>query len=224
MGTTVALLPCGCLKPVAAASSYVSLFNPFSPLYPYHSTDMSLGWHLWDLSIIWKQLNVLAKCAINVPLCHRVQRPLNGPLCMVTLAYFRASFTATLWLTTISNSYACDFPWKSTLATRTSKCWMPCDSCGFYYVKTKMKTKTRPNKLIKWMAGCAAIWKNSLRLEQKRLPRSNQCMATYIPLQAQQNGKWQKARVANAGTYVPHLHDVRPAKADVKNCQSGQRS
>lgn len=74
------------------------------------------------------------------------------------------------------------------------------------------------------MLGCAAIWNNSWRLEQKRLPRSNQCMAAYIPLQAQQNGKWQKAREANAGTYVTHLHDVRPAKAVVKNCQSGQRS
>lgn len=155
---------------------------------------MSLGWHLWDLSIIWKQLNVLAKCTINVPLCHRVYKPLNDPLYLVTLAYFRASFTATLWMRTISNSYACNSPWKSTLATVASLSCLSCDSCDLYYVKTKMKTKTRPNKLIKWMLGCAAIWNNSWRLEQKRLPRSNQCMAAYIPLQAQQNGKKREKR------------------------------
>lgn len=181
--TRTRLLPCGVSCPLQLQVVIPLSVTPSHSLYPCHNTDMSLGWHLWDLSIIWKQLNVLAKCTINVPLCHRVHKPLNDPLCLVTLAYFRASLTATLWLTTtsISNSYACNFPWNSG---------------DLYYVKTKMKTKTRPNKLIKWTSRCAAIWNNSWRLEQKRLPRSNQCLAIYIPLQAQQNDKWQRAKEA----------------------------
>lgn len=35
------------------------------------------------------------------------------------------------------------------------------------------------------------------------------------------NGKEQKKQKRNAATYVPHLHDVRPAKAVVKNGKVG---